>query len=156
MNSERIPWSYLSKFKTASKEYEAAIKAVLAVLEDEEQKKSYTNKLTKKLADLDPILEKLHQAVNKVNSDVEEEYPVRTDNNKRVFSYMQMKIQTAEKSINTKLQMLRDAEKEPEANTVLHKVIGNLCLLEDVLILVKKDLDTILSQIITTELTNTG
>ena len=73
MNSERIPWSYLSKLQTASKEYEAAIKAVLAVLEDKEQKKSYTDKLTKQLADLDPILEKLHQAVNKVDSDAEEE-----------------------------------------------------------------------------------
>ena len=47
MNSERIPRGYLSKLQTASKEYEAAIKAVLAVLEDKEQKKSYTDKLTK-------------------------------------------------------------------------------------------------------------
>ena len=46
MNSERIPQGYLSKLQTASKEYEASIRAVLAVSEDEEQKKSYTNKLT--------------------------------------------------------------------------------------------------------------
>ena len=58
------------KLQTASKEYEAAIKAVLAVSEDKEQKKSYTDKLTKQLADLDPILDKLYQAVNKVDSDV--------------------------------------------------------------------------------------
>ena len=40
----------------ASKEYKAAIKALLAASEDEEQKKSYTDKLIKQLADLDPIL----------------------------------------------------------------------------------------------------
>ena len=42
----------------AVNEYEAAIKAVIAVLEDKDQKKSYTDKLTKQLADLDPILDK--------------------------------------------------------------------------------------------------
>ena len=113
------------------------------------------DKLTKQLADLDPILEKLHQAVNKVDSNAEKEPPIQTDNNKRIFSYMQMKVQTAEKSINTKLQLVWDAEKEPEANTSHSKVIANLCLLEDVLILVNKDLDSILSQIIMTELTDT-
>ena len=45
MNSERIPWGYLSKLQSASKEYKASIRAVLAVLEDEEQKKSYTDNL---------------------------------------------------------------------------------------------------------------
>ena len=92
MNSERIPQGYLSKLQTASKEYEAAIRAVLAVLEDEEQKKSYTDKLTKQLADLDLILERLHQAVNRVNSDAEEETSIPANNNKRVFSSMQMKV----------------------------------------------------------------
>ena len=42
MSSERIRRGYLSKLQTASKEYEAAIQAVLAVSEDKEQKKSYT------------------------------------------------------------------------------------------------------------------
>ena len=67
---------------------------------------------------------------------------------------MQMKVQTVEKSINTKLQLVRDAEKEPEANSILHKVIGNLHLLEDVLNLVNKDVDNILNQIINAELTD--
>ena len=84
MNSERIPQRYLSKLQSASKEYEASVRAVLAVLEDEEQKKSYTDKLTNQLADLDPILERLHQAVNRFDSDAEEETPIWTDSNKRV------------------------------------------------------------------------
>ena len=70
-------------------------------MEDEDEKKSYTDKLTKQPADLDPILDKLHEAVYKFNSDAEEETPVQTDKNNRVLSYMQMKIQAAEKSLNT-------------------------------------------------------
>ena len=124
MISERIPWTYLLKLQTAVNEYEATIKAVIAVSEDEDQKKSYTDKLTKQLADLDPILEKLHQAVNKVDSDAEEEPPVQTDNNKRVFSYMQMKIQTAEKSINTKLQLVRDTERNQGLTLSFIKSLG--------------------------------
>ena len=68
---------------------------------------------------------------------------------------MQMKVQTAEKTVNTKIQLVWDTEKEPEANTVLYKVTANIRLLEDVLNLVNKDMDSILSQIITTELTDT-
>ena len=154
MNSERIPRGYLSKLQSASKEYEASIRAVLAVLEDEEQKKSYTDKLTKQLADLDPLLEGLHLAVNIVNSEEEVETPIPTNNNKRIFSYMQMKVHTAEKTINTKLQLVWDAEKQPETNTVLYKVTANIRLLEDVLNLVNKDVDIILNQIITAELTD--
>ena len=107
-------------------------------MEDEEQKKSYTDKLTKQLAELDPLLVKLHKAVNTVNSEEEAETPIQNDNNKRIFSYMQMKVNTAEKTVNTKLQLVWDAEKEPEANTVIHKVTENLCLLQDVLNLVEK------------------
>ena len=65
-----------------------------------------------------------------------------------------MKVQTVEKTVNAKLQFLQDAEKEPEANTVLHKVTANLRLLEDVLNLVNKDVDNISNQIITAELTD--
>ena len=42
MNSARIPQSYLSKLQTAVNEYEA----VIAVSKDEDEKKSYTDKLT--------------------------------------------------------------------------------------------------------------
>ena len=51
MNSERIPRSYLSKLQMAVNEYEATIEAVIAVLEGEDQKKSYTDELIKQLTD---------------------------------------------------------------------------------------------------------
>ena len=141
--------------QTASKEHEVAIKAVLAVLEDEEQKKFYTGKLTKQLAGVDTLLIKLHDAVNTVDSEEDAETPIRTDNNKRIFSYIQMKAHTTEKTVNTKLQIVQDAEKEPEANTILHRVVAHLRLLEDVLNIINKDVDIISNQIITVDLTET-
>ena len=155
MNSKRISQSYLSKLQSASKEYEASVRAILAVLDDEDLKKSYRVKLTNQLAELGTLLVKLHNAVNTVDSEEEAEIPIQTNNNKKILSYMQMKVQTVEKTVNAKLQFLRDAEKEPEANTVRHKVMENLRILDDVFNLLNKDVDNILNQIITAELTDT-
>ena len=62
-HSERIPQCYLSKLQLASEQYEASVKALIAVLEDEEQINTYTVKITKQLAELDTLLEKLREAV---------------------------------------------------------------------------------------------
>ena len=62
-HSERIPRHYLSKLQLASEQYEAPVKALIEVLEDEEQINTYTVKLTKQLAELDILLEKLQEAV---------------------------------------------------------------------------------------------
>ena len=88
MNSERIPQRYLSKLQLASKEYKASVRAILAVLEDEDQKKALTGKLTKQLAGLDTLLVKLHDAVKTIDSEDDTEIPVRINNNKRIFSYI--------------------------------------------------------------------
>ena len=66
-----------------------------------------------------------------------------------------MKVHTTEKTLNKKLQIVRDAENEPEANTILHRVVAHLCLMEDVLNIIIKDVDIILNQIITADLTET-
>ena len=69
--SERIPQCYLSKLQLASEQYEASVKALIAVLEDEEQINTYTVKLTKQLAELDTLLKKLQEAVK--NNDLEDD-----------------------------------------------------------------------------------
>ena len=46
-HSERIPWRYLSKLQLALEQYEASVKALIAVLEDEDEINTYTAKLTK-------------------------------------------------------------------------------------------------------------
>ena len=66
---------------------------------------------------------------------------------------MQMRVQTTEKIINTKLQIVRDAGNEPGVNTILHRVVAHLRLQEDVLNIINKDVDIILNQIITSDLT---
>ena len=83
------------------------MKALIAVLEDEDQISTYTVKLTKQLADLDIFLEKLRAAVE--NTDLEDDIKISSrinKNNKRVFSYMQMRVQSTEKIIKTKLQIV--------------------------------------------------
>ena len=102
ISNVRTPQSYLLKLETAINEYKATIKAVIAVLEEEDDKKAYTDTLTLQLANLYPILDKLHEAVDKFDSDAEDETPVRTDKNNRVLSYMKMKIQAAVSVPNTK------------------------------------------------------
>ena len=125
------------------------MKALIAVLEDEDQISTYTVKLTKQLAELDTLLEKLRAAVK--NTDLEDAIEIPSGinkNNKRVFSYMQMRVQATEKIIYTKIQIVRDTEKEPGANTVLSKVLAHLRLLDDVRHILDKDVDIVSNQII--------
>ena len=75
-HSETIPRRQLSKLQLASEQYEASVKALLAVLEDEDQNKTYTAKLTKQLAGLDTFLKKLQDAVKNNISDDDTEIPV--------------------------------------------------------------------------------
>ena len=67
--SEWIPWQYFMKLQEASQQYEASMRALLAVSENEDQIASYTAKLTKQLGELDILTEKLRAAVG--NTDLE-------------------------------------------------------------------------------------
>ena len=62
--------------------YKTTIKAVIAVSEEEDDKKAYTDKLTLQLAELDPIQDKLYEAVDKFDTDAEDETPILTDKTK--------------------------------------------------------------------------
>ena len=68
----RTPQSSLSKLETAVSEYESAISAVIAVTEEHNIKTSYKEKLTVQLAQLDPVLDQLHDAVDAFNTSTEE------------------------------------------------------------------------------------
>ena len=66
---------------------------------------------------------------------------------------IKLKIRSAEKSINTKLKIVRDAEKEVNTFASISKIEANLQILEDVLLITNKDLDLISNQIVDNELT---
>ena len=155
ISSVRTPQSYLSKLETAVTEYKTAVSAVLAASEEEEIKKSFKEKLTAQLSQLDPVLNQLHDTVDAFNTPTEEETPAQTDKTNRIISCIKLKIHGAEKSIGTKLQIVWDAEKEEDAFTSLSKIGTNLQILEDVLLLVRKDLNNISNQIVNNELTDT-
>ena len=101
ISNVRTPQSYLSKLETAVNEYETAVSAVIAVTEEEDIKKSYKEKLTVQLAYLDPILDKLHYAVEAFNTSTGEEISAQTDKTNWIISCIKLKIHAAEKSIGT-------------------------------------------------------
>ena len=83
------------------------MRALVAVLENEEQIGTYTTRLTKQLGELDILTEKLRAAVGNTDSEDVTENSSRIDQNKkRVFSYMQMRVQATEKIIYTKIQIV--------------------------------------------------
>ena len=105
-SSVRVPQTNLSKLETAVTEYETAISAVIAASEEEDIKKSYQEKLTTQLSQLDPVLNQLHDAVDAFNTPTEEETPAQTDKTNRIISCIKLKIHAAEKNINTKLKIV--------------------------------------------------
>ena len=133
-------------------EYETAVLAVIAASEEEEIKKSYKEKLTAQLLQLDPILNQLHDAVDAFNPSTET--LAQTDKTTWIIACNKLKNHLAEKSINTKLKIVQNAEKEEDAFTSHSKIGANLQILEDVLLLVRKDLDNISNQIVNNELTD--
>ena len=103
------------------------MRALVAVSEDKDQIAAYSAKLTKQLAELDILAAKLRAAAG--NTDLEDviENSSQIDRNKnRVFSYMLMRVQATEKILYTKINIVRDAGRQPGANTVLSKVLGYL------------------------------
>ena len=64
MSHVRVPSTYLTKLSSSASEYEQAVAAVLATLEpDSDQRVVYTTKLSDQLALLDPLTNRLHDAV---------------------------------------------------------------------------------------------
>ena len=83
-HSEQIPQQYLLKLQEASQQYEASVRALVAVLENEEQIGTYTTRLTKQLGELDILTKKLRAAVGNTHlEDVIENSSQIDKNNKQ-------------------------------------------------------------------------
>ena len=91
ISSVRTPQSYLTKLETAVAEYETAVSAVIAASEEKDIKKSYKEKLTAQLSQLDPVLNQLHDAVDSFNTSTEET-PAQTDKTNRIISCIKLRI----------------------------------------------------------------
>ena len=99
------------------------MRALIAV-SNEEQTATYTTKLTTQQAELNILAERLRVAASVYSEDMTKKSFRINENKKRVFSYMQMRVQATEKIIYTKIKIVRDAGRQPGANTVLSKVLG--------------------------------
>ena len=128
-----VPCGYLTKLNSAVSEYEQAVTVVLTTLEsDPDQRAAYTTKLSEQLALVDPVVNRLHDAVDsfKRAEDPPLEAAKRTA---RSISSIKLRIDPSWKLIKSKIYLVRDAEKDEEVLSSLPKVKANLQLLEDVI-----------------------
>ena len=138
-----VPRGYLTKLNSAVSEYEQAVTVVLATLEsDSNQRGAFTTKLSEQLALVDPLVNRLHDTVDsfKHAEDPPLEAAKRTA---RSISSIKLRIDSSRKLIKSKIDLVRDAEKDEEALSSLPKVKANLQLLEDVVAITAQDLDEI-------------
>ena len=91
---------------------------------------------------VDPILNELHNAVDSFKPATLPS-PEAVNKAARVLSCIKLKICSSQKTIESKIALVRDAEKEEDSQSSLPKIKANLQLLEDVVTITTKDLDAI-------------
>ena len=103
------------------------MRALIAVL-NKEQTAAYTTKLTTQEAELDILVKRLRVVAGVDPEDVTENSSRINENKRRSFSYMQMRVQTTERIIQTKINIVQDAERQPDAlkNAWLHTTPGRI------------------------------
>ena len=107
-----VPSTYLSKLSSAASEYEQAVAAVLATLEPEsDQKVVYTMKLNVQSALLDPLRNKLHDAIDSFKQ-AEDPTPEAANARRiaRSVSSIKLRIDSSRKLIKSKIDLVEDAE----------------------------------------------
>ena len=77
---------------------------------------------------MDPVLNQLHDAVDSLKS-AENPSPEAANKAARSLSSINLKIHSSQRIINSKNALVRDAEKDEEAQSSLPKVKANLQLL---------------------------
>ena len=110
----RVPSTYLTKLDSAASEYEQAVAVILASLEpDSDQRVVYTTKSSDQSALLDPLTNQLHDAID--NFKRAEDLPLEVVTARRItriFSSIKLRIDASQKLIKSKIDLVRDAEKE--------------------------------------------
>ena len=148
----RVTQGYLTKLKAAVFDYEQAVTILLTSLEtDADQKAVYTNKLNEQMKLVDPILNKLHNAVDSFKPATLPS-PEAANKSARILACIKLKICSTQKTIESKIALVRDTEKEEDSQSSLPKIKANLQLLEDIIAITTKELDTVCKQIVNDEL----
>ena len=87
-HSEQIPRQYHMRLQGVISYYEASVRALIAVSENEEQIATLTTKFTTQRAGLDILAKQLRVAASIDSEDVTENSSRITENKRRVFSHM--------------------------------------------------------------------
>ena len=145
---------YLTKLESAVSEYEQAVTVVLVTLEsDSDQRAVYTTKLSEQLALMDPVVNWLHDAIDSFKcADNPPLEAVTAKRTARSISSIKLRIDSSRKLIKSKIDLVRDAEKEEGTLASLPKIRANLQLLKDVVVIMGKDINEICQQILKEDL----
>ena len=115
----RVPQNNLSKLEAAVIEYEAAITAVVAASEEPDNKVAYKEKITAQIRQLNPILNKLFDAVNAFKPP--EAPQAQANKAARLLACIRMKICAGQMRIETNIGIVTKEEIDADALNALPK-----------------------------------
>ena len=108
--TERVVKGHIQKLEEAVTEYEESISSIfVAAADNDEKKRLYSDKLFNQMAKVNPLLDQLYQ-IQKTNKAATD--PEVTSQSCKLLKSIQLKVRLAQKSIESRLTLVQDAEKD--------------------------------------------
>ena len=148
--NERVVNGHIQKLEEAVTVYEESISGIFAAAgDDTEKKKLFSDKLSDQMTKVNPLLDELY-LIQKTNKAATE--PTVPSQSSKLLKTIQLKVRLAQKSIESRLTLVQEAEKEETTRGSLTKVQANLDQLDEVQALAQRELDAICKQVVSGEL----
>lgn len=144
----RVVNGHLQKLEQAVNQYEESIAGIFAVAaEDTDKKKAYSEKLSGQLELVNPLLDGLWNVQMTLKTpEVPPQEPTNQPSKARVT--IQLKLRLAQKSIESRLHLIQEAEKQEATQASLPLIKSNLKQLDEVQSLAERELDNICKQVV--------
>ena len=144
LSHERVPREGFEKLHQAAKNYDATIEAVMVSAQDKadaviHKEQWYKEKISEQMKEVDLLLNQLFKAVNAFKLPVSP--PSTANRAKHLLSSINFKIKAAQLCIETKTDIVSTKVIDLQAQDALPKVEASLKMLQEVMDIVKKDLD---------------
>ena len=130
--NKRIATSLLQGLEEAIKAYEFSITTILTIAGIEETKKDLLlTKLYDQMAKVNPVLDDLHTKIRNLKEAINPPETVM-DLTSKVKTKIQIKIKLTRKTVESRLNLIQDAERQEETRALLPKIKTNLAQLNEV------------------------
>ena len=151
--NERVVKGHIQKLEEAVTVYEDSVSSIFAAAgDDTDKKKFFSEKLSDQMSKVNPLLDELYmiQETNKAATE-----PTVLSQSSKLLKTIQLKVRLAQKSIESRLNLVQEAEKEETTRGSLTRIQANLDQLDEVQALAQKELDAICQQVVEGELKET-